>query len=481
MTRSLVRRADVLLLGAGAALCLALAGQAQAASTLPVGADQASTALPANPQRIAVTLYYLLGDVDALGYKPACAVAAVTGQPAGDNALEWQLSQQDGTAALPPPPDATGEDLAACHPDLVIDGTTDFGQTSGTNESLIAPTLFVGTGSAVNPLTSSGAAASSPAQAIPAWKTILWNVAAGLGGRAPVAAQDVIAIMDRRAAAIRGQLAGKTYSSIAVQSAASFIAYGPFIASASEVFNLDLGLEDVILPVQYNPTGCVDGTTNPSGAPEGCSINVSAEDLEDLSSADVIFSLQTNNDLSAFESDPLFTSLPAVKANRLEHEPNWDLGVTGTALAYASAESAFGLREYHVTVGGKVGAQATVTFDSVSRRACWSLSPTAGRKRPAGKAAAITLTTSVAKGKKRRSTTTVSLSTKPRYVDPEQTAPGAPVWATTPVTYESNGCTTLPRTVGATLARTPSGIVLHYGGGSGRLQNGAASFIAPTS
>lgn len=437
----------------------AVQGHQASGPALPPIQNTISGTAPASAARIATPVTYFAGDLLAMGYKPVCGGAAAN-EPAGLNTADWALATADGVQAIPG--SQAGEALAACHPDEIFDISPDHA-TIGATESAIAPTTFVQI--ANPPLDTAGEPVST-------WQDWLWNLAEAVGGDAPNRARVVIAKLDRRAAAIRGQVAGKTFATVGTYTSSSFYVSATYLPNTSELSE-DLGLVNYQLPSNLYPSSSPCGGTNVGNPPSATcnagsvTAQLSDEELKDLNPVDYLFLLYANtvSDVDVFASNPLFEAIPAVKDHHWAE--GFDLGYDplGVGLTYSAVEKAAGLKEYSTTLKGSVGASADITLDPASGKACWSISPTPGKGRPSGP---ITLTSTASKQ-------SVKLASTPKYTNPDSAAPGVAEWQTSPITWEANGCQKVPASFVHAWTAHPSSVSVRYAKASASLTAGAPS------
>ena len=205
----------------------------------------------------------------------------------------------------------------------------------------------------------------------------------------------------RRAAAIRGQVAGKTLVTVSLESGSTFQTVNDYLPLAT-IYVQDLGLKNLTLPASDWTNGCLSTTT-----PDPCySNNLSLEKLPVLGPADAILvqSLVTSsNDVKAFNANPLWRALPQVKSGHL-------------------AQAAF------FTETGPV---------------CFALDPAGGGK-PGGP---VTLAAGSAK---------VTLAASASYSAPETS------YQTSPPTSQAAGCAVAPPALAQAMTSTTSSVTLRH-------------------
>jgi ABC-type Fe3+-hydroxamate transport system substrate-binding protein len=425
---------------------------------VPIG-SVVTGSFPTDPTKLASDNGIFIDDLVSLGYHLACYTSA---QPLYGRVAALISSAQKLSFVT-----ATGfdaEQLAACAPDGIVTGYLPrYGNAGGSLDESVAPTAFIGQPNpALNP--------SGTAVAATTWKTWFFNMAAFLGGQGQQRAATVIANTDRQSAALRGLVQGKSAAFLEARSASTFALPGDQITFA-QLYVRDLGMKNFHLdPSQYTASG---NPCNPATFLGVCnSATVSDELLPELNGADLVIvdNDGIGTDTSALTTNPLFQAIPAIKAGRFVDGGSWsNLGPNGASFEYTAIAVAAGIKQYHTTVTGGVGAQADFALDPASNRACWAIDPTPGKADPE---AAITLSTTPKPGM------TITLSSKPRYFDPEAKSDpqGGNSWETSPQTYETDGCITLSKAF--TKAWTSSGgtnIHLTIGGASAHLTHGVPS------
>jgi hypothetical protein len=283
--------------------------------------------------------------------------------------------------------------------------------------------------------------------------------------------QVVLANADRRAAALRGQVADVTIAE--VEGGSGGFSVGNYYFPEVNPFWEDLDMRLLLVPATYWNKGCL--------------VKLPAEDCETpmlsnelyylLDPAQLIILDDGLSDIPALKTDPLFERVPAVKKGDYVVDPGETrAGALVAAWDYDLVENALKIDEYHATVTAGVGAQASLTLWPAKSRACWSISPTPGRKRPAGPIRLSVL--GVPETRPRSgSTRTLTLAVSPRYV-PSERIRG---WNTDPVTYETNGCVRVPTAVAHAWEQNPSRVDLDFGGGQASVIHGDATVLYSTS
>lgn len=445
------------------------------ALVLPAGAGATTFDLT----RIATDVLPLDEDLAAIGYVPACIATpeggsitsstAYSGNSLGDTDWEPPVAQQLlGKSTIFAYGDYEG--LATCHPTTIIsDGAP---SKPNANYAAIAPAIYLGTYTAAVGVSCPSTLTCSD------WKPILMKTGPGmaqqLGSSAPQQrVAMVLANMDRRIAAIRGQVAGKTFAPVSI-GPSSFEVTGEGYIWVGGLEN-DLGVKNILwqLPDSDWPNDTPEAVASTNG------VSLSNELLPQLSSADAVLestSSSTAAQIGAFNSNPLWSALPAVKAGHVASYPtSTDGGVLNTDFLYGEVEKAFGISEYHATLNSGPGpwTNATVTLNPATKKVCWAISPPAGAARPAS---AIGLDAALSAKK----SAAVTLTRSSMYVDPEQDDPsgtGNDTWETTPETFQTTGCKTLTATVANRLKSSPGKVTLVFGHDRAPLQAGEASIL----
>jgi ABC-type Fe3+-hydroxamate transport system substrate-binding protein len=427
----------------------------------PVGNWTIGT-LPANPTRLASSNSILIDGLLAMGYNVPCWAFVNPLIPQDQDLLKTFGAQQLSFSS------SEGfdiEQLAACKPDEIVQSNGSC--KSYTQEWPIAPLDCI-----YEPQFQFN---------VSQWKAILFNIAATLPHGAQQRAATVVSNTDRQAAALHGFTVGKKVAFVEMATASSFYVLGNY-QNVTQALEADLGMINLHLDPNYYTNSSTGANCDPSQPQPGVSVcdtqtAVSDEVLPELDSADVVFLVGdgSSSDGTAFTSNPLYQGLTAVKAGRDGEIPNNDLtsGPDGVSIYYTTVAHALGITQYYTTVSGGIGAKADFALDPASGKACWAIQPTPGKANPTGP---ITLRLTS------KPVTTVTLSSKPRYFDPEAKSDpqGGNSWETYPSTYESDGCLTL--TPAETKAWTTSGghdVHLAFGGGSGLLKHGTQSVAYP--
>jgi ABC-type Fe3+-hydroxamate transport system substrate-binding protein len=432
----------------------ASADQTLTPSLTPVGNTVAGT-FPTNPTNLATDNGILADDIVSMGYTIGCVAEAPPYR--GILATLVRNAQKLAFTSVGFDP----EQLAACNPDGIITGASRATSSAGAADKSIAPTAFIGQPNPPLNASSSAAAAST-------WKTWLFNVAAAMGGSAQQRAAVAVANDDRQAAALRGLVSGTSVAFIGLQSGSTFFDDGNYIPAVT-VYREDLGMKNVQLPASAYSTPC----DQPGTTPASCSSNVvSDEYLPDLDSADIVLlylNTFTSATIQAFDADPLFEGITAVKAGRWAQGVSLTtVGPTGVSNIYSAIASILKITQYSASVKRGTGATASLALDASSGKACWAIDPTPGKGKPAG---TISLTTTPKPG------LTLTLSTKPRYFDPEARSDpqGGNSWETSPPTYETDGCVTVPSAFEKAWLHSPSNVHLVFDGANATLKHGVPS------
>jgi ABC-type Fe3+-hydroxamate transport system substrate-binding protein len=424
---------------------LALAGCGSSAR--PSAAPSSGTS---SAQRIATDSNIAMDDLIVVGMTPACAAGDAPGNDGFGPLLTPYSSKVVSLGPSVAGSDFNVEALAKCAPNVILapsyDEDTGKGSYYGTaakTEKSIAKTYFF---AQPNPPVVNGVLQST-------WRN--WFLAAidPLGGKAR--ADEVIAKMDLRAAAIRGQVSGKTLAVVSLDSASAWEAVNDYLPLAT-VYIQDLGLKNFTLPAGDYAKGCLDAAN-----PQPCYTNsLSEEVLPKLSGADAILlqsELTSSGDQNTFESDPLFESLPEAKTGHIAMAQAFtDVGPIGVAYEYSQIVEAFKLSEYHATTSG---ATASVTLDAATGKVCWAVDPAPGKGQPSGP---VTL---------KAGSTTLTLASSPAYTTPDA------AYQTSPATQQASGCATAPAALAQALAQSPSSVTLTAAGGQGALAAGPGSLI----
>jgi ABC-type Fe3+-hydroxamate transport system substrate-binding protein len=445
-----------------------------------------------------------------MGYDVKCAVTnngeTVT-WPSGDGSppLGAQIAAQDHTQIVGGST-TNGYDydeLAQCHPDYVIDydnfqnGTdayptitpadiaADNSSTEGTDDTAVAPTIWYG----YNFIQNGAGNGDTTSPIVSLWKGVFMDIALELQNQgatdALARAEDVLTLMDLRATALRGQVAGVPI----VEFEASPTSWGmgnDYFPEDSMFYGPDLGMDGIILPAADYNTGGFDTGCVPPAVPKDCyGYGLSDEDYYILDKAKVLIADISPTGFSAMKSDPLFQDIPAVKAHHYELDPG-EIRLAGLTAAfdYTLVEEALKISEYHVAVSSSPGATASLTLDPATQKVCYAVDPTAGSlpadsiklkgpaiavKPPKGKKGK--------KGKKAKKVKpvplTITLAKKAGYVNPEP----LPQWNTSPATYQAAGCVKLSKAAEATLSSKPTKFVLDFGSGSGPLAKGPLNVV----
>ncbi|MEJ1960995.1 MAG: ABC transporter substrate-binding protein [Gammaproteobacteria bacterium] len=436
---------------------------------VPPPCVMAADSAPKRPERIAVTVYYLLGSLLAIGYAPACAVTFPGFDGPGTDPAERELAKRYKIAALPGAPEEVSEQLAACHPDLIVEGTFKQSQATGRRLASLAPVAWVNTDWERRP--------TDPSKVWTRWKEIFWNTALVLDGAAPGRAAAVVADLDRRAAALRGHVKGRIFASIDLGSPAAWVVYGPYVnGNGTMPMAVDLEMKSVVVPksIGYRFSAeqdCIDGAFDREHRPIICaSVDLSPELFGILEPADIIlnsYGFQPAEFLKDMIRNPLFQSLPAVRAGRFVQTGSWTWSPYGAATVYASVARAFGIDEYFAVPESWDGTRASLAVDQTKGRVCWAVTVRPGHSTPAGP---ITLGVS-----DRGADRPLTLVTSPDYLDPDaDNAPeDVPPWRRPMRMKLQTGCASLPTSF---LTYVSS---LDVGYGPGRLERGAPA-IGPS-
>lgn len=387
----------------------------------------------------------------AIGLKPGCATGPFI-PPLSSYASGITSLGEPGVAGT----DFNVEALANCAPTGIVApsyddlGAGSYYATAATAEKGIAPTIFF---KEPNPPVNDAGQVQST------WKDWLHSFADQLGRRQQ--ANEVIAILDLRAGAIRGQVAGKTVGLIDLDSASTFDSADNYLPLAT-IYVEDLHIKNFLLPASDWSSGCL------RLPPEACYSNaLSTEELPLFNHVNAILLQsypQTSSATQTFEENPLFTAIPAVAQGHVAEVTSFtDVGPIGVAFEYSAIEKAFGLKDYHATVSGGTGATASFTLSPSNHRVCWAIDPTPGKGTPVG---AITL---LDRANKSLDTT---LTKRPYYAEPETT------YQTTPrFTYQTTGCSVVSGSLQNQLTTAPWKLYLNFSGSSGSLKSGAFSPI----
>ena len=436
-------------LGLVVAAVLALAGCSSGTSA-PSPAQTASAQASAPPvPRIATDNDIALDVLIAVGATPACATGDTS--TSFDPLLVPYTSNVTNLGESVQGSDFNVEALAKCAPKLIVAPSYDqqspdntYYKTAEKAENGIARTVFFDQPNP--PVDGTGQVTST-------WKNWLHAVADLVGRREQ--ANQVIANLDRRAAAIRGQVQGKTIALVSLSTASAFDAANSYLPLAT-VYVQDLGAKNFAYPAKDYPAGCLD-----DAKPTACYTNdLSMEKLPDLGSADAILVqslLTASKDVTTFESNPLFAALPPVKSGHLAKTESFtDTGPLGVDFEYTEIENAFQLKEFSAQAAG---GTASLTLDPASSRLCWAAQPAPGTGKPAGPI-------SVAVG-----SSTLTLAGSPAYSAAETT------YQTKPATFLATGCSTVSSAIGQALLTSAGTVTLSFAGGKGALKPGAASIV----
>jgi ABC-type Fe3+-hydroxamate transport system substrate-binding protein len=410
------------------------------------------------PSGIATVDDYLPDIIASLGLRPEASVSTL---PTG-----WLPAFQPyskGVVNLGEDPTATSslELLATTHPKLIISPAA-YESTIGPELSAIAPTIYYDT----TPLpfvTSSGQVASD-------WKLFLYQVASQIGRDKQ--ADEVVAHMATRAAAISGQTAGKTLAYVRLDSASTWKTGNNYLPVA-QVFVQDLGLKNFQLPSSDYSSGC-GLNANP---PQGCqSSDLSEEELPTLSSASAVL-VQDNalgsSDISTFETNPLFANLPAVKSGHVAEGAFFTrVGPLGVAYEYSAIVQALGLREYYAqlpvgTTSSGTTTNVSFTVNPSTSRFCWAVQPANGTKPP------VALTLSYLSGGK---VLVRTLSKSPQYSEIPSSLSSVGIETPSDPQYLASGCMSSPA-LAKWLASSPSSVRVQFGTGQTTTHSGVPPVI----
>lgn len=428
------------------ATSLAVAAPIAHADTWPKGAT-----------RVAVEDDYLPDIVTALGLKPVAAISDPT--PSG-----WMPAFQPFASGVTSLGEIAGstdnlEALASVKPQAII-APASLQATAGSDLSAVAPTIYYD----ATPLP----AVNSAGQVISAWKLWLYQVATQIG-RVKQANQ-VVTNLGVRAAAIRGQAGGQTFAYLRLNTTSTWLT-GNDNLPVSQVFIQDLGMKNIELPASDYAAGCAAGDTPPID----CQSNaLSMEVLPSLSSAKAII-VQDNgsssSDISTFETNPLYTALPAVKSGNVAESSFYTrLGPLGVGYAYSSVVTALKLHEDHTTLaGGNANGNASLTFNPATKKVCVAAAPTGG-KHPTQPFLLTLGTTSPAPA--------LTLAEKPRYTATPQTSTSVGITTATQHQYTTMSCATAKGKLVTALNKTPRKVGVTLGTSHGTIASGAAAVVA---
>ena len=234
---------------------------AMVASAFPVAASSSGRA-SVPTKRLATDNGISLDGLIAIGLKPACAVGPFT--PPISAYTNGVVNLGNSVAGT----DFNVEALAACAPTTIVapsydnSGAGSYFDTAAAAERGLAPTIFFNQPNP--PVNDAGQAQST-------WKDWLHSFADQLGKRQQ--ANQVIALLDLRAGAIRGQIAGKSIALIDMDSASTFDTANNYLPLAS-IYVEDLHLKNFLLPASDWSSGCL------STPVEACYSNtISTEEL----------------------------------------------------------------------------------------------------------------------------------------------------------------------------------------------------------
>jgi ABC-type Fe3+-hydroxamate transport system substrate-binding protein len=443
-----------LAIGFGAAAVIGLAACSSASSSSTTGSSQSPAASPSPTpaERIATDSDIALDALISVGLTPACATA-----DSGNGFLDLFKPYLGGLTNLGQNvqgSDFSVEALANCHPTLIVAPSYDKASKSNTYyntaqkaEQGVARTVFF---DQPNPPQDSAGNITST------WKNWLHAVADPVGRSRQ--ANQVIANLDLRAAAIRAQIAGKTLVTVSLESASTFQTTNLYLPITT-IYAQDLGLKNLTMPPSDWAKGCLSPTT-----PEPCYSNtLSLEKLPLLNSANAILvqSLVTSsNDVRVFNTNPLWRALPQVKSGHVAEAAFFtEIGPIGVGTEYSAIEHAFKLTEFSAALTGTTAGRASLTLDPATRRVCFALDPAAGTGNPGGP---VTLSAGSAK---------LTLASSASYSAPDTS------YQTSPPTSQATGCAVASPAVAKALSTAPTSVTLTYGGGAGTLTAGAASIV----
>lgn len=469
--------------GVGSALTVAaLTAGATAASAAPTASDAA------NLSRVVTDNSNYADGLAAIGDTPVC-VTTSNGTPVDQN---WSGPAAAALAKSQVIASGDLEAMAACNPTAIL--TWDFNDPTvkpsvGDAYQAIAPTYYAHSANGCTTYTNTPADDGNPTGACyTTWKELFFNMAQALGTPSELAARQVIVSQDLHSAALRGQVAGMTVAPVNLFSwESSFVVLSQTFPYVNGMLR-DLDLNIVTLPADDYASSC-----NPLPS---CTTNaLSYENLPDLDSADLIV-MQTETgtpaEISAATTNPLFASIPAVKAGRVAQGP-WLSTIGPLTVSYVESliEGALKISAYHATLTqiptvpakkhGKHRAavpakptftiSASLTFAPATRKLCWAATPQIGNH-PSG-SAVLTLKAAT-RGKHPKPAVTVKLTSSVNYQTPEAVGTG---WNTTPYTYLASGCAKLSATDGRLFTKGGANVTLTVTGHQGRLQAGTPSII----
>jgi ABC-type Fe3+-hydroxamate transport system substrate-binding protein len=338
------------------------------------------------------------------------------------------------------------EALAAAGPDLIIGSQFTNPPPCLSQWQAIAPVVLLH--QVYPPLNAAGQAESI-------WKNWTMDVAEQLGHVKQ--ADEVFERTDRRAAAIRGQVEGKTIAYMQMDTASTWNTANQYF-NGMQPFVQDLGMKP------FDPSIVDPSCTNDPTPVTFClTASESNEDLSELSSADAIIVLAsangnafTGSDIQNFISNPLWTTLPAVK----DHHSTigYDIGggsPQAVANLYDAVESMFGIKEYFTTLSNSSAVNASLTLNPGTKKLCWAVDPV-GRSRP---------------------NVPLTLTAGGKVGAPMVTLASAPTYTPSQLTYQTNGCTTLSSSFESEIVHSPSNIRLSLGSAHGNLKHGAPSTV----
>lgn len=436
------------------------------------GAAMAASGL--NLTRIATDDNYADDELAAIGDTPACL-----GTPEGENPATYLADPvvpylKQATVWSWTPLDA--EALAACKPTVIVsDNESEPAEnpTTANAYQAIATTVYVpfkfGCYSYTYPPADDipSVDANPSGTCFTSWKNQFVELGQALGPATEQRVGAVIANVDRRAAAVHGQVAGKTVAWLSIlPSDAEFEVFDgnfPFMNGIRR----DLGTAIPSIPADDYGSSC-SWTLN--GGNCGASNWLSYENFPDIDDADAVV-VQTGSATSAeiqtVESNPLFEQIPAVKAGRVTQGSSLiAYGPLAEAGYESMIEGLFGIDEYNASLSGGAGPYtlASLTYAASTRKLCWAVNPPAGR-RPKG---AFTL--ALPDGRK---SLEVTLSKAPRYASSETSAG----WNTSPATYVGSGCTTLSGAEAGLWKSDATRVTATVGADRGQVKAGAASIV----